>query len=217
VRAIGGFTRILADEYAAQMDAEGKRICGVIGENTRKMEHLIDDLLAFSRLSRVEMRHTAVNMNQMANETFLDLLPADQRKNIRFRVADIPDAIGDHAMLVQVWSNLLSNAIKFSAHRAVPTITVTCRETSHELIYCIEDNGTGFDMKYIDKLFEVFQRLHSVKEYEGTGVGLAIVQRIIHRHGGRVWAEGFPDKGARFYFSMKKENPETEPVTPGER
>ena len=129
---------------------------------------------------------------------------AKARKRITFAIADLSKAEGDTNMMRQLWMNLLSNAIKFSAHRNQAVISVSCQEEENRLIYCMKDNGAGFDMKYKDKLFGVFQRLHSQKEFEGTGVGLALVQRLIHRHGGKVWAHGKVDNGAAFYFSLPR-------------
>jgi light-regulated signal transduction histidine kinase (bacteriophytochrome) len=159
-------------------------------------------LLAFSRLSRAEMRSTPVNMESLADTVFHELVLPEAQERIDFQIDSLPSTVGDPTLLRQVWVNLLANAIKFSANREQAVITVSGHQEGNENIYTVRDNGAGFDMQYADKLFGVFQRLHSNREFEGTGVGLAIIQRIIHRHGGRVWAEGEVDHGATFYFAL---------------
>jgi PAS domain S-box-containing protein len=202
LRAIDGYTRILLEGYEPSLDEEGKRVFTVIRENARRMGQLIDDLLAFSRLSRVELQASQINMVALANSVFQELTTPESRERISFNVAPLPPTIGDMTMLRQVWMNLLSNAIKFSSKREQAMIEVNVTQSGTETVYYVRDNGAGFDMRYMQKLFGVFQRLHSESEFEGTGVGLAIVQRVIQRHGGRVWAEGEVDKGATFYFSL---------------
>ncbi|MCD4698303.1 MAG: GHKL domain-containing protein, partial [Bacteroidales bacterium] len=183
---------------------EGKRLGSVIQDNARKMGQLINDLLAFSRLGRTDIRLSDVDMKSMANAIYHEATIPEDRQRITFTTGDLPEVKCDTNMMRQVWINLISNAIKFSSGRKESIISISCREEENKLIYCIKDNGVGFDMKYINKLFGVFHRLHSEKEFEGTGVGLALVQRIINRHGGKVWAEGEEDKGAAFYFSLLK-------------
>jgi light-regulated signal transduction histidine kinase (bacteriophytochrome) len=163
-----------------------------------------DDLLAFSRMGRAAMRFTDSDMKYMANAICHKATSAEVRKRITFTIADLAKAEGDTCMMRQVWMNLISDEIEFSAHRKQADISVSCQEEENRLTYCIEDNGAGFDMKYEDKLFGVFQRLHSQKEFKGTGVGLALVQRLIHRHGGKVWANCKVDNGAAFYFSLPR-------------
>ncbi len=204
LRAIDGFTRILMENYIAKLDAEGKRLGGIIQQNTKKMGQLIDDLLAFSHMGRASMSFSEIDMKKMANAIYYEATNAEVRKRITFTMADLSKAKGDTNMMRQVWMNFISNTIKFSAHRKQAVISVSCQEEENKLTYCIKDNGVGFNMKYKDKLFGVFQRLHSEKEFEGTGLGLALVQRIIHRHGGEVWASGEVDNGAAFYFSLPK-------------
>lgn len=204
LRAIIGFTRILMEDYVEKLDAEGKRLGGIIQQNTKKMGQLIDDLLAFSRAGRASMSFSEIDMKEMANAIYHEATNAEVRKRITFTIADLSKAEGDTNMMRQVWMNFISNAIKFSAHRKQAVISVSCQEEENKLIYYIKDNGAGFNMKYKDKLFGVFQRLHSEKEFEGTGVGLALVQRIIYRHNGEVWANGEVDNGAAFYFSLPK-------------
>ena len=205
LRAIDGFTRILMEDYVSKLDDEAQRLGTIIQANSQKMGQLIDDLLAFSRIGRASMNFSKIDMKNLVNTIYDEAVNVEERKRITFSIADLPEAFGDTNMLHQVWMNLISNAIKFSSHRKQAVISVTCRVEENKLIYCIKDNGAGFNMKYKDKLFGVFQRLHSEKEFEGTGVGLALVQRIIHRHDGEVWAEGEVDKGAIFYFSLPKE------------
>jgi len=202
LRAIEGFSRIVLEEYAAKLDDEARRLLAVITANTRKMGLLIDDLLAFSRLSRQQMAFRPVDLAAMADTVFTELAGTKKGRKIKFKIGALPTAFGDHAMLRQVLQNLLANAIKFTRPRAKPRIEITGREGSGESIYQVKDNGVGFDMEYVDKLFGVFQRLHGSEEFEGTGVGLAIVQRVILRHGGRVWAKSKGGKGATFYFAI---------------
>jgi light-regulated signal transduction histidine kinase (bacteriophytochrome) len=150
------------------------------------------------------MSHTNVDMESLAQAVFQELTTAEERERIDFRLESLPPATGDSTLLHQVWSNVLSNAIKFSKERERANIEVGSLGKDNEMIYYVRDNGAGFNMTYADKLFGVFQRLHSEKEFEGTGVGLAIVQRVIHRHGGRVWAEAQEGHGATFYFSLPR-------------
>ncbi|MCK5341800.1 MAG: HAMP domain-containing protein, partial [Candidatus Heimdallarchaeota archaeon] len=204
LRAIDGFSRMLMENYGASLDDEGKRLGLVIRENTRKMGQLIDDLLDFSRIGRTSMSFSEIDMHNMAKDIYYEATSREDRLRINFTISDLPKVKGDPKLLHQVWINLITNAIKFSANRQQAVISITCREEENKSIYCIQDNGAGFNMKYKDKLFGVFQRLHNEKEFEGTGVGLALVQRIIHRHGGEVWANGEVDNGAAFYFSLPK-------------
>lgn len=211
LRGIHGFTQILVEDYKDKFDDEGKRIANLISSNTIKMGELIDDLLQFSRLSRSELNKSDVDMNTMAYSIFCEVTTPEERKKIIFNIEELPFTFGDSNMLRQVWVNLISNAIKFSAHKEKPEINIKYRKDKNEIIYSVHDNGAGFNMNYIDKLFGVFQRLHSEREFPGTGVGLAIVQRIISRHEGKVWAEAVEGKGASFYFSLpdiseKKDN-----------
>jgi len=202
LRAIDGFSRILKDEYGDVLDAEGKRQLAVIRDSTRDMAQLIDDLLAFSRLGRTEMKMATVNMDELARRVVEDLRHEVRGRHVQLNVDTLPATAGDRAMIRQVFANLLSNAIKFTRTREDAVIEVGAMVDGSQNTYFVKDNGVGFDMKYADKLFQVFQRLHSTDEFEGTGIGLALVQRIITRHGGRVWAEGEVDKGATFYFAL---------------
>ncbi len=202
LRAIDGYTRILEEDYKASLDAEGQRVCGVIRHQTQRMGKLIDDLLAFSRLNQTVMRMLTIDMEALVRSVFDELTTPETRARIDLQVGSLPPAVGDPTLMHQVWLNLLSNAVKFSSKCEQAVIEVSGRQSGGESIYSVRDNGAGFDMQYADKLFGVFQRLHSEREFEGTGVGLAIVQRVIHRHGGRVWAESEVGKGAAFFFTL---------------
>jgi signal transduction histidine kinase len=202
LRAIDGFARIFEEDYGGKLDDEGKRVLKVIRDNGRKMGRLIDDLLAFSRLGRKPIAAAAIDMTELARAVFAELSQGDGRA--RLDLDPVPAAWGDPALVKQVWVNLFSNALKFTGKRERPMIEVRSRPDGEHNAYCVKDNGAGFDMQYYDKLFGVFQRLHSPEEYPGTGVGLAIVQRVVSRHGGRVWAEGEEGKGAAFHFTLPR-------------
>jgi light-regulated signal transduction histidine kinase (bacteriophytochrome) len=206
LRAIEGFGRILLDDHAERLDAEGRRVLDVIRKNIGKMGQLIDDLLAFSRLGRDAMTPSRVDMTTLARTVLQDIIAAETDRAIDARVADLPDALGDPTLLRQVWVNLLGNAIKYTRPRSPALIQVTGRTEDDEVVYTVTDNGVGFDMAYVGKLFMVFQRLHKASEFEGTGVGLALVQRIVMRHRGRVWAEARPDEGATFHFALPRKD-----------
>src|SRR5271157_658925 len=202
LRAIAGYTNILLEDYEPALDAEGKRVCGVISHEAQRMGKLIDDLLTFSRLGRAEMRAVRIDMRSMMQSVFDELTTLESRERIEFHVGELPAAVADSGLIRQVWVNLLSNALKFTSKKERAVIEVGSIQGKDETIYSVRDNGAGFDMQYAGKLFGVFQRLHSEQEFEGTGVGLAIVQRVILRHGGRVWGEGQVDQGAAFYFAL---------------
>ncbi len=172
-------------------------------ESAKRMGTLIDDLLAFSRIGRAEARESIVNLEELINEVRSEVAQEAEGRNITWKLGPLPDLYGDRSMLKLALVNLLSNAIKFTRPRPQPKVEVGCAEKQNgRIVIFIRDNGVGFDMKYANKLFGVFQRLHRPEEFEGTGIGLATVQRIIRRHGGEVWAEGFVDKGATFFFSV---------------
>jgi PAS domain S-box-containing protein len=203
LRAIEGFSGILLEDHSASLDEEAKRLLQIVRKNSLHMSKLIDDLLAFSRISRKDFVKKRVPMEDLARVVVEDLRQG--QKEAEISIGELPDAFGDTALLRQVWINLLSNAFKFSRQNPSPRIEVGARGSAREIVYYVRDNGVGFDMKYAGKLFGVFQRLHSIEEFEGTGVGLAIVQRIVHKHGGRTWAEGRVNEGATFYFSLPKQ------------
>jgi PAS domain S-box-containing protein len=199
---IDGFSRMLLDDYADQLDAEGQRLLKTICSNSQNMGRLIDDLLAFSRLGRQEMRPAEIKMSELAANVCAELAATAPERNLRFNLQPLPPARGDQSMIRQVFVNLLSNAIKFTGPKEVAVIEVGAAEEENYNVYYVKDNGVGFEMKYADKLFGVFERLHSDDEFAGTGVGLAFVQRILRRHGGRVWAEGKVGEGATVYFTL---------------
>jgi signal transduction histidine kinase len=205
LRAVNGFAGIVLEEFGPQLPAAGRRYLERIRTGGVQMGMLIDDLLAFSRLSRQPMRQRAVDMNQLVAEALAELEPQRVGRPVELRVANLPASQGDPALLKQVWVNLISNAIKYTRDRVPAVIEIGCEGGPGEPIFFVRDNGAGFDMRYAHKLFGVFQRLHRADEFEGTGVGLAIVQRIIHRHGGRVWAEGEEGRGAIFRFTLWEE------------
>ncbi|MDQ3195614.1 MAG: CHASE domain-containing protein [Pseudomonadota bacterium] len=202
LRAVDGFSRMLQEDYQGKLDAEGNRILKVIREASQKMGQLIDDLLAFSRMGRQAISAEQIEMTALARETWAEL--QGQGAHVQFVLRALPAAWGDRSLLKQVWVNLISNAIKFSAATDAAVIEAGGNGAGgdDEVVYYVKDNGAGFDMRYHDKLFGVFQRLHSASDFPGTGVGLAIVQRIVARHGGRVWAEGKVGSGATFYFAL---------------
>ena len=204
LRAVDGFSRMLEEDYGARLDDEGRRLLAVVRSSTRQMGQLIDDLLAFSRLGRQEPNKGRVDMEQLAREVVAELMPQGSRALVE--IGALPPAHADRALLRQVWANLIGNALKYSGKREQPRVWIGAREVDGECVYSVRDNGAGFDMRYADKLFGVFQRLHRAEEFPGTGVGLAIVQRVIGRHGGRVWAESQPGEGACFHFSLPKES-----------
>ena len=202
LRAIHGFARILLDDHKAQLEPEAQRLLGVIDQNTRRMGQLIDDLLAFSRLGRQGMTAAPVDMGELARTVADEVRRTEGERSVEIQIAPLPATRGDRALLRQVMSNLLQNAAKFTRGRDHARIEVGARSEGGETVYYVKDNGAGFDARYADKLFGVFQRLHSTEQFDGTGVGLAIVKRIVQRHEGRVWAEGKVDQGATFYFTL---------------
>lgn len=202
LRAMDGFARILMDDYAGSLAPEPARLLGKIVENSVRMGKLIDGLLSFSRCSRQDLVIHPVSMQRLAREALGDLRQEIASSGAEIRLGDLPDCLGDATLLRQVWVNLLSNAVKFSRGAAGPVIEIGCEQGRGERVYGVSDNGVGFDMRYADKLFGGFQRLHRTDEFEGTGIGLATVQRIVKKHGGRIWAEAAVGKGASFRFTL---------------
>jgi PAS domain S-box-containing protein len=202
LRAIDGFSRILLEDHRDQLDDEGKRLLNVVRDNTSKMSHLIDDILHFARMGRLELALTDIDMEALAREVLEDLRPTLEGRNVKVDIGVLPPVRGDRNMYRQVFVNLIANAIKFTRPREVATIEIAATAGESEHVYFVRDNGVGFDMQYVDKLFGVFQRLHGPEVFEGTGIGLAIVRRVITRHGGRAWAEGRLNEGATFYFAL---------------
>jgi PAS domain S-box-containing protein len=202
LRAIHSFTSILRNDFEGQLGDEGGRICGIIEDSSVRMGTLIDDLLAFSRVGRSRISFSTINMKAIISKAYEEVTNEKERSRITFRIVSLANATGDSSLIRQAVTNLISNAVKYSSKNEHPVITVTSEPGEDEIVYSVTDNGVGFNMKYIDKLFNVFQRLHSDREFEGNGVGLAIVHRIVTMHGGRVWAESVPGAGSAFYFSL---------------
>ena len=205
LRSVHGFTKILLEDYESTLDEEGKRICGIISSSATQMGALIDDLLSFSRIGRSNMHPSEIDMKKMARLIFEGMTSPTERERIKLNIGKLYRAFGDVTLFGQVWTNLISNAIKYTSKNDVSEINIGSKADGKMITYFIKDNGVGFDMQYAHKLFGVFQRLHSEAEFEGNGVGLAIIQRIILKHGGKVWAEGKVGKGATFYFSLPLE------------
>jgi PAS domain S-box-containing protein len=204
LRAIDGFSRILVEDHGEKMSKDEARLVAVIRKNTQQMGQLIDDLLAFARLGRKELAMHVVDMKALLIELVPEVLEGTEERLIDLRAGFLPAAVGDRALLKQVWLNLLANAVKYTRKRERAIITIAGEVAETELVYKVEDNGAGFDMQYVGKLFGVFQRLHRSAEFEGTGVGLALAQRIVRRHGGRMWAEGKEGVGATFWFALPR-------------
>jgi signal transduction histidine kinase len=207
VRANVGFSQILREDHGDQLDAEGQRKLGIISDEAKRMGLLIDDLLAFSRLGRQSVEPIELDMTDMARRMFERIKSQNGGSRAELKLGPLPSVVGDRALLDQVWANLVGNAIKYSGKREQPVVEIGAVSDEREHIYYVRDNGAGFDPRYKHKLFGVFQRLHDASEFSGTGVGLALVQRIVLRHHGRVWAEGKPDQGASFYFALPREGP----------
>lgn len=222
LRAIDGFSNILFEDYSHLLDDEGKRLLNIIGDNERRMAQLIEDILSFLHFRNMEPKMSRINMEELVKEVCKELESSAAGRSVRFEVKALPKAYGDMGQIRQVFYNLLSNAVKFTRTKDVAMIEVgtaddvrdmrheirftryDVRDTRDELIYYVKDNGVGFDMQYANKLFGVFLRLHHAEEFEGNAIGLAIVKRIIEKHGGRVWAEGKVGEGATFYLSLPK-------------
>ena len=201
IRAIDGFTAKLDRGYGEALDGEGRRLLATVRTNTRYMGHLIDDLLAFSRSGRTALKNGPVDMRALVGDV-LAIRFSSAGKAGEVRVADLPPALGDAGLIREVWENLISNAIKFSAARPHPVIEIGSAPVSGVPAYYVRDNGVGFDPCFAGKLFGVFERLHTTPQFDGTGIGLALVRRIVERHGGRAWGEGAPDRGATFFFTL---------------
>jgi signal transduction histidine kinase/HAMP domain-containing protein len=204
LRAISGFSNLLWEDHREHLDPEAQRKLGIIRGQAERMGMLIDDLLAFSRLGRKSIEPTQLNMVDLVNTTFQRLHDESKNGALALHVGRLPPAIADRSLLEQVWINLLSNAIKFSSRKENPVVEVGAIVEEDENVYFVRDNGAGFDPEHRDKLFGVFQRLHHESEFPGTGVGLALVHRIVTRHGGRVWADSQPGEGATFHFSLPR-------------
>jgi len=205
LRHIAGYTELLKKKASSTLDEKSNRYLAMILDSAKRMGNLIDDLLAFSRIGRAETQKTLFSLTQLVSEALTEVREDAEGRNIAWKIGALPDFYGDRSMLRLVLVNLLSNAIKFTRARPQAEIEIGCTEGNKgDLVVFVRDNGVGFDMKYANKLFGVFQRLHQSDSFEGTGIGLATVQRIIHRHGGKAWAEGVVDSGATFYFSAPR-------------
>lgn len=202
LRAIEGFSKIVLEDYSDKLDDEGKRYLNIIDGSSRRMTTLLDDLLIFSRLGRQAMVLSEINMKEMVEAVWDELRFENGSRQIDLKISSPPDAQSDPALIHNIWKHLLGNALKFTAPRKDAKIEVSGKKEAERLVYCIKDNGVGFEMKSAQKLFGVFQRLHSAEEFPGNGIGLALVQRLVRRHGGEVWTEAKLDAGATFWFSL---------------
>jgi len=203
LRTVGGFAALIAEQYGDRLDDEGNRYLDNIRDGGQHMGHLIDGLLAFSRLQRQDLAAASVTMDTLVRDVWEQLAPNRAERTIRFTMDGLPNCTGDGRLLWHVLTNLLDNAIKYTRNRDDAEVEVGCREDdAGRNVYYVRDNGTGFDMRYVDKLFKVFQRLHRAEDFEGTGIGLALAARVVRRHGGDIWAEGEPGLGATFYFTV---------------
>ncbi len=204
LRHVVGYSELLQKQASSSLDEKSRRFMHTILESSKRMGNLIDDLLAFSRIGRAETKKTLVNLDQLVRESVAETGQDTTGRNIVWKIDPLPVCYGDRSMLKLVIANLLANAVKFTRMRAQAEIEIGYADREDEVEVFVRDNGAGFDMQYVDKLFGVFQRLHLPEEFEGTGIGLATVRRIIHRHGGNVRAEGGVDQGATLYFSLPK-------------
>lgn len=206
LRSIDGYSKILQEDYGSRLDPDAVRLIDIVRRNARRMGQLIDDLLDFSRLGRKELALSTIHMNSLVDNIKQELLVLEKGRDIEFVIQPLVDAAGDFSMIRQVWINVISNALKYSNKREISKIEVGCQDEPNRVVYFIRDNGVGFDMQYSNKLFGVFQRLHKIEEFEGTGVGLALAHRILSRHGGKIWAESTVNEGATFFFFLPKIN-----------
>jgi hypothetical protein len=202
LRFIDGYMQILIEEHGDKLGDSGMRTANKVMGSARQMNQLIDDLLAFFKMGKKELEKTVLSMKSMVDEIIAGEIIIEPGRHVEFRVQSLPDVKGDRVLLQQVWINLLSNAVKYSRKTEKAIIEIGFTKEESRIVFFVKDNGAGFDMKYVDKVFGVFQRLHSPKEYEGTGVGLSIVQRIIAKHQGAIWVEAAPNQGATFYFTL---------------
>jgi light-regulated signal transduction histidine kinase (bacteriophytochrome) len=207
LRHVDGFVGLLAKGAVEKLDERERNYLKAIADSTKQMGTLIDDLLSFSRMGRAEMRRVKVAMELLVREVVQQAVEQEAKnRSIVWKIGSLPDVEADSALLRQVWINLIGNAIKYSRTRESAEIEIGCEDgAGDEVVFFVRDNGVGFDMAYADKLFGVFQRLHRADQFEGTGIGLANVQRIIHRHGGKTWAKSVVNGGATFYFSLPRQ------------
>jgi light-regulated signal transduction histidine kinase (bacteriophytochrome) len=208
LRTIDSFAQVLEDDFSEPLGEEGRRVIGIIRRGSQKMDQLIVGLLEFSRAGREHLDLRRIDMTALAGSAAAEVVAAYTGPKAHIEIGELPAAAGDATVVRQVWCNLIGNALKYSAKRPEPRIKISGRIEEREAVYQVEDNGAGFDMRYADRLFGVFQRLHRTEDFSGTGVGLAIVHRIIARHGGRIWAQGALDAGACFQFALPIGAPE---------
>jgi light-regulated signal transduction histidine kinase (bacteriophytochrome) len=208
LRHIGGFVQMLEKSSGSKLDAAGRRQLTVIKEAAAQAGKMVDELLAFSRMGRADLRRAPVDLNRLVAEVRKEVEAEAQGRAVEWRVGELPGVPGDAAMLRLVWRNLLANAVKFTRRADRPRVEIDATADDREVVFRVRDNGVGFDQQYADKLFGVFQRLHTGDEFEGTGIGLANVRRIVTRHGGRAWAEGKEGEGASFYVALPRAVPE---------
>jgi light-regulated signal transduction histidine kinase (bacteriophytochrome) len=206
LRAIDGFSRILLKDFGAVLPEEAQGHLNQVRSSTQQMGRLVDDLLELARVSRQELRKRAVAPAAVVNECISELRAEGEQRSVELKVGELRECLADPILLKQVWMNLISNALKYTTGRGPASIEIGSDpgEKAGESVYFVKDNGVGFDMRYAHKLFGVFQRLHKAEDYEGTGVGLAVVHRIVQRHGGRVWADARPGEGATFFFTLEE-------------
>jgi PAS domain S-box-containing protein len=202
LRSLNGFSELLIDDYQHVLDEQGIDYLRRIQVNASRMAQMIDDLLELSRATRTELRRQPIDLSVMANEVIADLQAADRQRNVTVEVAPGLEALGDPHLVRLILQNLLGNAWKFTANSEAPTIAVEAFDSDAGPAFVVRDNGAGFDMRFASKLFEAFQRLHSAADFEGSGIGLAIVYRVVRRHGGRIWADSAPGEGAKFFFTV---------------
>jgi hypothetical protein len=207
LRAIAGFSAILLEEHGGKLGEAGTGLLTRVDDGARKMGDLIDGLLQFSRVSRVELKRQTTDMDALLREVLVDYKTQIETQGIQLAVRPLGHAACDRGAFVHVFSNLISNAVKYTRSRPLPRIEIGCQESGGETVYSVRDNGIGFDMKYADKLTQVFQKLHP--NYEGSGIGLAIVRRVVEKHGGKLWAVSAPGQGATFFISLPKTSPPT--------
>ena len=207
VRYIDGFVDLLREDSGAVLGPSGQRYLGIISSSAKRLAALIDDLVVFAKMGRREKQEGEVNMNLLVSEVVDESSQYTNEREIEWKIGQLPVVNGDRTLLKQVWTNLISNAVKYTRNRKCATVAIASTESADEYCFSVQDNGAGFDMRYGDKLFGIFQRLHHAEEFEGTGLGLANVRRIVARHGGITWAEGKVDEGATFYFTIRKLSP----------
>jgi light-regulated signal transduction histidine kinase (bacteriophytochrome) len=207
LRKINSFLNMFTERAKGTLDKDSQALLSRVEANANKMGRLIDDLLAFARLGKMQVRKQLIPMNRVVKDLSDEILKHEDGRKIDFRIRPLPEAYADPAAITHVWENLISNAVKYTTKREVAQIEIGAQHDGGEVVYFIHDNGSGFDMAHYHKLFTAFERLHGSNEFEGTGVGLAIVQRIIEKHGGRIWASSETGKGSSFYFSLPEFRP----------